>query len=67
MGLAIRKFAAAIILTGAMTFEASAASTTWKIDPAHTAAGFAVKHMMISTVRGEFKGVTGTVVWTMQT
>jgi polyisoprenoid-binding protein YceI len=40
---------------------ASPATTTWQIDPKHTAAGFAVKHLMISTVRGQFKGVTGTV------
>jgi polyisoprenoid-binding protein YceI len=46
-----------------LTFPAAAATTTWQIDPAHTAAGFAVKHLMISTVRGQFKGVTGTVVW----
>ena len=63
MGHAIRKFATAAILTAAFAFEAPAATTTWKIDPAHTAAQFAVKHMMISTVRGEFKGVTGTIVW----
>ena len=41
----------------------NAAASTWQIDPAHTAAQFAVKHMMISTVRGEFKGVTGTITW----
>lgn len=63
MGQAVRKFAAAVILTGAMALQASAASTTWQIDPAHTAAQFAVKHMMISTVRGEFKNVTGMVIW----
>ena len=63
MGQAMRKFAAAVILAGAMALQASAATTTWKVDPAHTAAQFAVKHMMISTVRGEFKGVTGTVIW----
>src|SRR5262250_344069 len=63
MGQAIRRFAVAIILVGAMALQASAATTTWKIDPLHTAAQFAVKHMMISTVRGEFKGVTGTVNW----
>ncbi len=63
MGQAIRKFAGAIILTAAMALQATAATTTWQIDPAHTAAQFAVKHMMISTVRGEFKNVTGTVVW----
>jgi polyisoprenoid-binding protein YceI len=63
MGQAIRRFATAVILTATLAFQASAATTTWKIDPAHTAAQFAVKHMMISTIRGEFKGVTGTVVW----
>jgi polyisoprenoid-binding protein YceI len=63
MGQAIRKFAGAVILTAAMALQAAAASTTWQIDPAHTAAQFAVKHLMISTVRGEFKGVTGTVIW----
>jgi polyisoprenoid-binding protein YceI len=51
--------AAAVILS----VPASAATSTWQIDPAHTAAEFAVKHLMISTVRGAFKGVTGTVVW----
>src|SRR5262249_30775124 len=35
--------------------------TTWAIDPAHTHVAFAVKHLMISTVRGRFSGVTGTV------
>jgi polyisoprenoid-binding protein YceI len=46
-----------------MTLPASAATSTWEIDPAHTAAGFSVKHLMISTVRGQFKGVTGTITW----
>src|SRR5262250_136185 len=63
MGQAFRKLGTVAILSMAMAFAAHAASTTWQIDPAHTAAQFAVKHMMISTVRGEFKGVTGTVIW----
>src|SRR5688572_3258982 len=29
----------------------------WKIDPSHTALGFAVRHMMITTVRGKFEKV----------
>ena len=32
---------------------------TWKIDPAHSAAQFAVRHLGISTVRGEFRKVSG--------
>lgn len=39
----------------------AATRTTWQIDPAHTAAEFAVKHLMISTVRGHFGTVTGVV------
>lgn len=33
--------------------------STWKIDLAHTDVTFAVKHMMISTVRGAFDDVSG--------
>lgn len=33
----------------------------WNIDTSHTRALFAVRHMMISTVRGQFDKVTGTV------
>ncbi len=38
-----------------------AETTTWTIDPAHTAIEFAVKHMMFTTVRGRFKDVKGTI------
>jgi polyisoprenoid-binding protein YceI len=63
MGQSFRKYATATILTAALALEAAGAATSWKIDPQHAAAQFAVKHLMISTVRGEFKGVTGTVNW----
>jgi polyisoprenoid-binding protein YceI len=33
--------------------------STWKIDPAHSAVEFKVKHMMISNVKGQFTGITG--------
>jgi polyisoprenoid-binding protein YceI len=36
-----------------------AALTTWKLDPAHSAAEFKVKHMMISNVKGSFSGLSG--------
>jgi polyisoprenoid-binding protein YceI len=44
-----------------LTIPSFAATSTWKIDPAHTSAQFAVKHLMISTVRGAFSKVNGTV------
>jgi polyisoprenoid-binding protein YceI len=44
------------------TATATTAGTTWTIDPAHSQVEFAVRHLMISTVRGRFAGVKGTVV-----
>jgi polyisoprenoid-binding protein YceI len=35
--------------------------TTWSIDPAHSHVEFAVKHLMISTVKGRFGVVRGTI------
>jgi len=35
---------------------------TWKIDPAHSSAEFKVKHMMISSVKGSFNGLNGTLI-----
>jgi polyisoprenoid-binding protein YceI len=35
--------------------------TTWQIDAAHTQVEFAVRHLMISTVRGRFGDVAGTL------
>ncbi len=35
------------------------ATTTWKLDPAHSTAEFKVKHMMISNVKGSFSGLSG--------
>lgn len=40
---------------------AGAATTTWQLDPAHSSVQFAVKHMMMTTVRGRFKGVQATL------
>ena len=30
------------------------ATGTWEIDPSHTRLGFAAKHAMVTTVRGQF-------------
>jgi polyisoprenoid-binding protein YceI len=47
----------------AVTGTAQAAKPTqWQIDPAHSAAHFSVRHLMISNVRGEFSKVSGSAV-----
>jgi polyisoprenoid-binding protein YceI len=54
-----------LICSIALLFVSSAFAQveTWKIDPMHSAAQFAVRHMGISTVRGEFKKVSGNAAY----
>jgi polyisoprenoid-binding protein YceI len=40
----------------------STKTTQWQIDPAHSAAHFSVRHLMISNVRGEFTNIGGSAV-----
>ncbi len=36
--------------------------TVWEIDPSHSLVEFGVKHMMFTTVKGRFTGITGRIV-----
>ena len=45
----------------AAAIPAALAQSAWSIDPAHSAAQFQVKHLMISNVRGEFGKMSGKV------
>jgi polyisoprenoid-binding protein YceI len=45
------------------TVVMSAQTTQWKIDPMHTEADFAIKHMAISTVHGSFHGISGMITF----
>ena len=56
----IALLAAALLSVGSVA--AVAQTSTWTIDPAHSKAGFVVRHMGISNVRGSFTKVSGTVV-----
>src|SRR5215471_1855233 len=42
---------------------AVAETQTWQVDPNHTASQFSVRHLGISTVRGQFMKTSGTVVY----
>lgn len=50
-----------LLSTLSAVFVASLNAETWKIDSAHASAQFAVKHMMVSTVRGSMGAVSGTI------
>lgn len=49
--------AAALVFGAVPSFAAD-----YQLDPAHTAAQFNVRHMMVSTVRGQFDRIAGTAV-----
>jgi len=55
----ISKTAIAIALAVALPVLAHA--DTWQIDPPHTNVQFAVRHMMISNVKGQFQKTSGTI------
>jgi polyisoprenoid-binding protein YceI len=61
MGQAVSRITISAVLAAAMSLSAAAATTTWQIDPNHSSAQFAVKHLGLSTVRGAFTKVNGTV------
>ena len=48
--------AAAVMM---MSVGAMSAQTQWKVDPMHSEADFAIRHMAISTVHGSFHGISG--------
>lgn len=61
MGHLLSRIAVTAGLVAALSLPAAAATSTWQIDPAHSSAQFAVKHLSISTVRGAFTSVKGSV------
>ena len=38
-------------------------TVTYTIDPVHSTAGFKIRHLMVANVRGEFPGLSGTIVF----
>ena len=55
--------AAAAAALAAPALAQSAGPNTWTIDTNHSSAGFSVKHLMVSTVRGTLGPVKGTIEW----
>jgi len=54
----MRRLAALLALA---PLAALAETATWNIDPAHTQSIFTVRHMVISSVKGQFERTAGTV------
>ena len=54
---AFSRLVALLIVSASLPAE----EAIWRIDPNHSAAYFSVRHLMISTVRGEFSGINGSM------
>ena len=46
---------------GARPAQAPLGPNQWQVDTSHSAAGFSVRHLMVSTVRGRLGPITGTI------
>jgi polyisoprenoid-binding protein YceI len=55
-----------IILALLISAGLEAEPVSYRIDPLHSSAQFSVKHLMISTVRGQFGGVKGNILYDPQ-
>jgi len=62
MSSLVSKIAVTAGLAAVLSLPAAAATSTWNIDPAHSSAQFSVRHLAISTVRGTFSKISGTVL-----
>ncbi len=61
MGNYLSRISVAAGLAAVLSLPAGAATSEWKIDPQHSSAQFSVRHLAISTVRGAFSKVNGTL------
>ena len=57
----ISRIAMLASMASGLSLPAAAPTTAWKIDPQHSSAQFAVRHLGLSTVRGAFSKLSGTM------
>jgi polyisoprenoid-binding protein YceI len=50
-----------LVGSGVLMVPAFAQAGTWEIDPSHTSVEFSIRHMMVSTVKGQFEKVKGSL------
>lgn len=56
------RIAVIVGMTVGLSLPTGAATSTWQVDPQHSSAQFAVRHLGLSTVRGAFSKLSGTMV-----
>lgn len=58
----VSRIAVIVGMTVGLSLPGGAATSTWQIDPQHSSAQFAVRHLGLSTVRGAFSKLSGAMV-----
>lgn len=61
LSIAAVTLAAAVIAAQTPAPKPALAPNQWQIDAAHSAANFSVRHLMVSTVRGQLGKIAGTI------
>jgi polyisoprenoid-binding protein YceI len=61
MAPTLARFGTIAAIAAALALPAPAATSNWNLDPNHSSAQFSVRHLGLSTVRGAFSTVKGTV------
>jgi polyisoprenoid-binding protein YceI len=61
VALTLSRLGFAIFVISAFCVSSALPAATYEVDPNHSNVGFAVKHMLINTVRGKFKEFTGVI------
>jgi polyisoprenoid-binding protein YceI len=61
MGNFARRIGITATLAAVFALPGRSATSTWEVDPNHSSAQFAVRHLGLSTVRGAFTKVSGTM------
>jgi polyisoprenoid-binding protein YceI len=57
----MKSLALGFVALGLAAYTAPARASVWEIDSAHSSTEFSVKHMMVSTAKGRFDKITGTL------
>jgi len=57
----MRRYIVSTFMAATLALPAVGGASTWEIDSVHSSAQFAIRHLMVSTVRGDFRKVTGTI------
>ena len=58
----VARIAVLVVMAAGLSLPSGGATSAWQIDPQHSSAQFAVRHLGLSTVRGAFSKISGVMV-----